>query len=119
MPAQEPMPVSPSQGTTVSVTWWVKLCRWLWPGLRYVWTTVILVIVATTIANVSTATTDTPLTKLYIIHLVQSFPLPIYSSFGLLMLLTLLSWLGSRRKDAPVAHTLSQLERTSMLGRLG
>ena len=34
------------------------------------------------------------------------------------MLLMLLSWLGSRGKDATPAHTLSQQERSHMRGRL-
>jgi hypothetical protein len=89
---QEASPRVPS----APLNWRVRVCRQLWRVLRFVWGTLIAGIVIATIANFNTTTTDTPLAKLYIVHLAQSYPLPVWSSLGLLATLTLLSWLGSR-----------------------
>ncbi len=61
---------------------------------------------------------DTPLAKLYIIHLAQTYPLPVWSSLGLLVALTLLSWLGGREKQIAIVHPLSEQDRIHMLRRL-
>lgn len=98
--------------------WRVRACRWLWRGLCFVWGTLIVGIVIGTIANLNTTTTDTPLTKLYIVHLAQTYPFPIWSSLGLLAMLTLLSWLGSRDKQATPVRSRSEQNRIHMLRRL-
>jgi len=98
--------------------WRVKACRWLLGALGFVWGTLIVGIVIATIANLNTTTTDTPLAKLYIVHLVQAYPLPLLSSLGLLIALTLLSWLGSRDKRVLSARPLSEQDRIYMLRRL-
>ncbi len=79
--------------------WRVRVCRWLWRVLRFVWGTLLVGIVIATIANFNTTATDTPLAKLYLVHLAQTYPLPLWSGLGLLSALTLLSWLGSRERQ--------------------
>ncbi len=111
---QEASPRAPS----APVHWRVRVCRWLWHVLGLVWGTLIVGIVIGTIANLNTTTTDTPITKLFIVHLALTYPLPVWSSLGLLAFLTLLSWLGSREKQAPRARPLSEHDRAHMLRRL-
>ena len=90
----------------------------MWRRFGFVWGTLIVGIVIATIANLNTTTTDIPLTKLFIIHLVQTYPLPVWSSLGLLAVLALLSWLGSRAKQATPARPRSEQDRAHMLRRL-
>ncbi len=59
-----------------------------------------------------------PFAKLYLIHLVQTYPLPFWSSFGFLIILTILSWLGSRTKQVVSVQLLSPEDRVHMLQRL-
>ena len=95
--------------------WRVQFCRRLWSVLLYVWGTLIVGIVTSTIANLNTSTTDTPLSRLYIIHLVLAFPTPVFSSLGVLILLTLLSWIGGRERDVTMPRALSEQDRTNEL----
>lgn len=104
--------------SSVPLHWRVRVCRWLWRALGFVWGTLIVGIVITTIANLSTTTTDTPLAKLYIIHLGQTYPLLVWLGLGFLTALTLLSWLGSRDKRITPARLLSEQERFHILRRL-
>jgi len=53
-----------------------------------------------TIANINTTTTETPPSKLFIIHLALTFPIPVFSILGFLALLAFLSWMGSRERKA-------------------
>ncbi len=78
MPEQEAIAISSSRVTATSSPWWVKVCYWLWRGLRYVWGTLIAGIFISTIANVNTTSTETLPSKLYMISLAQTFPLPVY-----------------------------------------
>ena len=96
MSEQEASPRAPS----APLHWRVRVCRWLWRVLGFVWGTLTVGIIIATIANLNTTTTDTPIAKLFIVHLVLTYPLLVWSSLGLLVLLTLLSWLGSRDKQA-------------------
>jgi DNA polymerase III delta prime subunit len=86
--------------------------------LGFVWGTLIVGIVITTIANLNTTTTDTPIAKLFIVHLALTYPLLVWSSLGILAFLTLLSWLGCRERQAPRVRPLSEHDRTHMLRRL-
>lgn len=98
--------------------WRVKTCRWLLRVLLFVWGTVFVNIFTGTIANLNTTTTDTPLAQLFIIHLLLTYPLVVWPGLGLLLLLTLLSWLGSRDKQATFSLPLSEQDRIHMLRRL-
>jgi GTPase SAR1 family protein len=104
--------------SSASLHWRVKVCRWLWRVLGFVWGTLIVGIVITTIANLNTTTSGTPFAKLYLVHLAQTYPLPVWSGLGLLAALTLLSWLGSRDKQVTPARPLSEGNRIFMLQRL-
>ena len=109
---------SSSKDTASPISWWVRLCRWLWRVLLFVWTTLMVAIVGGTIANLNTTATDTPLTKLYFIHVSITYPLPTIASIGTLVLLTILSRIGSRGHDATVPRSPSQQNRLHLLQRL-
>ena len=118
MPEQETVSQPSSSVSTQPIGLWMTLCRWLWRKLLYVWGTLIVGILISTFANFNTTTTDTPITKLYIVYLAQTFPFPVFSIFGVLVFLTLLSWIGSRERSPMPSRFLSQQTRTHMLGRL-
>jgi hypothetical protein len=92
--------------------------RTLWRVLLYVWGTLIVGIAVGIIVTLSTATMDTPLDKLNIVHLARTFPLPVFASLGLLLLLTLLSWMGSHTRNSTLPRPLSERDRLHMLQRL-
>ncbi len=98
--------------------WRVRFCRRLWSILRFVRLVLITDVIGSTIANLNTTTTDTPLSKLNIIHLLLAFPIQVVCSLGVLILLTLLSWIGSHEPDATIPRALSEQERVHMLRRL-
>jgi NACHT domain len=106
------------EAATTRRPWWIRVCRWLWHELGFVWGTLIVGIIIATIANLNTTTTDTPLAKLFIVHLAQTYPLPVWTSLGLLVTLTLLSWIGSRDKQVLPARPLPEQNRLRMLQRL-
>lgn len=99
-------------------SWRVQFCRRLWSILRFVWLVLITDVIGSTIANLNTTTTDTPLSKLNIIHLLLAFPIQVVFSLGVLILLTLLSWIGSHEPDATIPRALSEQKRIHMLRRL-
>ncbi len=107
-----------SRFPSAPLRWRVRVCRWLWRVLRFVWGTLIVGIVIGTIVNLNTTPTGTPPSTLFIIHLLLTYPLLVLSGLCLLALLTLLSWLGSRDKQAIPARPLSKQDRVNMLGRL-
>ena len=117
MPGEE-MSTSSSKDTFGPAPWWVRLCRWLWRVFLFVWTTIIVNIVGGTIANLNTTPTDTPLSKLYLIHVAIAYPFPTLISIGGLLLVTVISWIGSRKHGTAMSHTPSERKRTYMLGRL-
>lgn len=115
MPGQE---YDASSFHTDDQPWRVRFCRRLWSALRFVWVVLITGIFIGTIANMNTATTDTPLSKLNIIHLVLVFPIQVVFSLVLLIVLTLLSLIGSHETDATISRSLSEQDRIHMLRRL-
>jgi len=70
MPELETPDATSSTEAAVAPSWWVQLCLWLWLWLLFVWGTLVVGFVVATIANLNTTTTDTPLSKLYLIHVV-------------------------------------------------
>jgi len=108
----------PSSTHEVSQPWKVRFYRQLWRVLLYVWGTIIVGITVGTISNLNITSTDTPLTKLFILHLALTYPIPVYSSLSILLVLTLLSRLGSRDTHAALARPLSDQDRAHMLHRL-
>src|SRR5215472_14942515 len=111
MPEQETPAASSLTEAAVAPSWWVRLCRWLWRGLLFVWGTLVVGIVVATIANLNTTTTDTPLTKLYLIHVAMTYPLPTIASIGILVLLTIFSRVGSQEHPVTMPLTTSQQNR--------
>ena len=118
MPEHETPAASSSTESAVAPSWWVRLCRWLWRGLLSVWTTLIVGIVVATVANLNTTPTDTPLSKLYLIHVVTTYPIPTGVTVGILLLLTVISWIGSREHDSSAPLSPSQQNRLHLLHRL-
>src|SRR5215472_2767518 len=118
MPEQETPAASSLTEAAVAPSWWVRLCRWLWRGLLFVWGTLVVGIVVTTIANLNTTTTDTPLSKLYFIHVAITSPLPTGVVIGTLLLLTVISGIGSQRRPATMPLSPSQQNRLHLLRRL-
>lgn len=87
--------IAMSEQEAVSATsWYVRCCRRLWSVLLYVWGTLIVGIFVSTIANLNTTTTDTPLSQLLIINLALVFPFPFFSSLALLVILTVVCGIG-------------------------
>ena len=85
--------------------------------LRFVWVVFITGIIIGTIANLNTTTTDTPLSQLNIIHLLLAFPIQVVFVVVVLIMLTLLSQIGSREPDATLPRALSEQDRIHMLRR--
>ncbi len=94
MSEQEAVPATSHQISSVRLPWYVRCCCRLWPVLLFIWGPLIAGIFVSTIANVNTTTTDTPLSQLLIIHLALAFPIPFFSSFGFLIILTAICSIG-------------------------
>jgi hypothetical protein len=110
--------VDSSKDTLVPASRWVRLWCFLWRAFPYIWGTLFSGIVIGTISNFFIATTDTPLSKFYIIHILTTYPLQFIIGTGLLGLLTLLSWYGCHKWDTTQYISPSQQNREHFLGRL-
>src|SRR5947199_3794424 len=91
---------------------------WLWKAMLCIWGTLLSGIVVEIVANLNTTATDALRSELFITHLALAFPVPVFSSLGLLVLLTLLAWIGSHEHPARLPRALSHWDRTQMLRRL-
>ncbi len=118
MSEQEASPGAPSPALSAPLHWRVRVCRRILRVLSFVWGTLIVGIVIGTIANLNTTTTEIPPAKLFIVHLALTYALLFWSSLGLLALLTMLSWPGSREEQALPMRPLSKQDREGMLRRL-
>jgi hypothetical protein len=106
------------QQSSTSLPWWVRAYRVGWKVMLYVWGTLIAGIAIGTISNLNTTAADTPLPKLFILHLAMTLPLPVFSGLGILIALTALFWFGSRERTSTTQGSLSEQDRKHMLGRL-
>jgi len=107
-----------SEQEAVSATsWYVRCCRRLWPILLYMWPLLAGIFVST-IANLNTTTTDTPLSQLFIIHLALVFPIPFFSSFGLLIILTVVCGIGKGNPGVSGPIPLPKQKRVRFLTKL-
>src|SRR6266496_3106604 len=103
VPEQETVPTSSSPAT--GAPWRVRVSHWYWRKQSFVWETLIAGIVISTFANFNTTETEKnkplidTLSQLVIVRFVQAYPLLFLCIASTPMLLTLLSWLGSREKD--------------------
>ena len=100
------------------LSWRVQVCRWLWRMLRWVWSTLVVAILVGVVVNLVTASTNTSFSSLYLTRLVTTYRLPVSLGFALLLLFTLLAWLGSREERALPMPSLSKQNRSHMLRRL-
>ncbi len=104
--------------TTAPRSWQMKLFGWLLRVCLGLWSFLFLTVLGGTIANLNTTTTDTPLTKLYLVRLVLTSPIPVATGLGILALLTLLSWLGSRQRHSISSTGFAEQNRIHMLRHL-
>jgi NACHT domain len=109
---------APATSSPASMSSRARLARVLLGVLLYIWGTLVVGVIIATLANLNTTTTDTPPSKLFIIHLALTYPVAVSASLGLLLLLTLLSWLGSRPQAGALPVALSEQDRKHMLRRL-
>lgn len=118
MPEQEAVPATSHQIPSVRLPWHVRCCRRLWSVLLFIWGPLITGIFVSTIANLNTTTTDTPLSQLLIIHLALAFPIPFFSSLGLLVILIVLCGIGKGNPSISRPVLLMKQNRERFLTRL-
>ena len=99
-------------------TRWQRTCRWLWRGLTILWGGIIAVIAFSTIANIFTTPISTPLPQLYVIHWIIIYRIPLFFVVGGLLLLTVVSWRGSREHKVSLFLSPDQQSRTIILKSL-
>jgi len=90
------MAAIPKRHRSSPPTWWQRACRRLWHIMAIFWGVIIAGIVITTIANILTTSTTTPLSQLYVIHWIIVYRIILLFVAGGLFLLTAISWIGSR-----------------------
>jgi NACHT domain len=86
--------------------------------MAVLWGVVILAITSSTIANIFTTSTTTPLSQLNIIHWIIIYRTPLFFVAGGLLLLTALSWIGSRESKADPPSSPDQQRRLIILKTL-
>src|SRR5260370_8769280 len=105
------------QEAASATSWYVRCCRRLWPVLLYMWP-LLAGIFASTIANLNTTTTDMPLYQFFIIHLALVFPIPVFSSLGFLVMLTVVCGIGKGKPHTSGPISLLKQKRMRFLTRL-
>ena len=86
--------------------------------LSYIWLTLFAAICVGIAINLSTATTDTPLSKFYFIYFLTTYPLHFIIGTSILGLLTLFSWFGYHKQDITQQFPPSPQNREHFLGLL-
>src|SRR2546429_4329909 len=104
-PLEQPLSSSP----------WQRICRWIWRIIAILWGVVIAGISFSTIANIFTTSTQTPLSQLYVIHWIITYHIILLSITAGLLALTVVSWIGSREHKANQALSSVQQSRISIL----
>src|SRR5882762_6992317 len=111
--------IAMSEQEAVSATsWYVRCCRRLSPVLLYVWGTLIASIFVGTITNLNTTTTDTPLSRFFIVHLMLVSPIPVFSCLGFLVILTLMCGVGKGKTHISGPVSLLKQNRMRFLTKL-
>src|SRR5215472_5868532 len=91
---------------------WLPLRHRLKRALPSVWGTLVVDLIINVFANLTTVTTDTPLSKFLIIYLAVTFPIPVFTCLGFLVLLTIFSLTGGY--DDLLTPSLDQQNRVRM-----
>lgn len=79
---------------------WQRTCRWLKRVMAFLWGSVILTVLVNVVSTIFTSTIGTSLSKLLVVHLVLTYPIPVISGAGVFLLLTIVSWIGSHERKA-------------------
>jgi len=112
------MATAQEQPTSSPPTQWQRICRWLWRVMAILWGVIIAGIAFSTIANIFTTSTATPLSQLYVIHWITIYHIPLLFVAGGLLLLTVVSWIGSRERKASLVLSPEQQSRVHILTTL-
>ncbi len=112
------MASAPEQPVSSPPTWWQRTCRGLWRVMAVLWGVILVAVFGGTSANIFTTPTDTPLTKLYVIHWFITYYFPLLVVAGVLLLLTVVSWIGSRERKASSFLSPDQQSRVIILKSL-
>jgi len=86
--------------------------------MAVLWGVILVAVFGGTSANIFTTPTDTPLTKLYVIHWFITYYFPLLVVAGVLLLLTVVSWIGSRERKASSFLSPDQQSRVIILKSL-
>jgi DNA polymerase III delta prime subunit len=97
------MSKSPEQQNTILLSWWVRLCRWLWAQRGFIWGTLItgilISIIATWLTTQTSIFTGTPL-GIVLLWIYDNLPLAGFIGLSL-FLLTVLVGVVSHLPDIP------------------
>ena len=107
------MATAQEQSASSPATRWQRTCRWLKRVTTFLWGTVILGVFISVVSTLSTSTTDTLLSKLLVVHWVLTYPIPVISGAGVFLLLTVVSWIGSRERKA--SSFLSSVQQSRLI----
>jgi hypothetical protein len=112
------MALTPKQPASSPHSWWQRACRGLWRVMTVLWGGILLSVFVSIVTSILTASTDTPLTKLYVIHWIITYFLPLLLIAGVLLLLTIVSWVGSREHAGSSSLSPDRQSRLTILKSL-
>ena len=112
------MATAQEQSASSPATRWQRTCRWLKRMTAFLWGTIIVGFLINVVSTISTSTTAPPLSKLLVVHWVLTYPIPVISGAGVFLLLTVVSWVGSRERKASSFPSPEQQSRVILLKSL-
>jgi len=83
--------------------------------MTVLWGVIIAGIAFSTIANVFTTSTTTPLSRLYVVHWIVTYYVALLSVTAALLALTIMVWIGSREPSTPSTLSLLSADQQSRL----
>jgi energy-coupling factor transporter ATP-binding protein EcfA2 len=111
------MSASPQTVTRATQPWLVRFYSLLWRILQGVWSLLLFSIAAGTISNLAVVEPD-KLRNLFIIKIISDHPFPAALSFGTLVLLTTICWIGNRYFSDTFSLSPTQQDRNVILRQL-
>lgn len=111
------MSASPQTVARTTQPWLMRFCSLLWCILQGVWSLLLFGIVVGTISNLNVAKPD-ELPNLFIIKTISDHLLPAVLSFGTMLLLTTISWVGNRHFSDTFSLSSTPQDRNVILKRL-
>jgi len=112
------MTASPDQPLSLSLSWWKRASKWFWRVMIFFWGTLFLGLIINIIATLLTSPTGTSLSNLLFVHLMIFYPLPFFSVIGILVVLTIIVWLGSREDEVALPFIHEQQSRIGIINTL-